>query len=169
MKPQDRQITSCLGRAGQHARPSHKHCKACAKHAHAPPLRARTRWYKFHQVELSNRTSPVQWNNKLKHQRDGRRWNCWQNHKNDKLRVAWEGLDNTPTHHKNTAMRSNKYNCNEWKQYAHGTVIDIIYYIQMCVHTYEFVIDLWVTNIYRRTSMYVPVSSCIAPSPLHQS
>jgi hypothetical protein len=37
VKPQERQITSCMARAGQHARPSHKHCKACAKHAHAPP------------------------------------------------------------------------------------------------------------------------------------
>ena len=33
---QERQITSCINRGGQHARPSHKHCKACAKHAHAP-------------------------------------------------------------------------------------------------------------------------------------
>ena len=25
-----------MARAGQHARPTHKHCKACANHAHAP-------------------------------------------------------------------------------------------------------------------------------------
>jgi hypothetical protein len=30
------QITSCTARAGQHARPLHKHCKPCANHAHAP-------------------------------------------------------------------------------------------------------------------------------------
>jgi hypothetical protein len=33
--PQERQITSCRAGGGQHARPSHKHCKACAKHAQA--------------------------------------------------------------------------------------------------------------------------------------
>ena len=43
VKPQERQITSCRARGGQHARPSHKHCKPCAKHAEAPPPRARTR------------------------------------------------------------------------------------------------------------------------------
>ena len=32
VKPQLRQITSCRARAGQHARPSHKHCKVCANH-----------------------------------------------------------------------------------------------------------------------------------------
>ena len=42
VKPQERQITSCRARAGQHARPSHKHCKACAKHAHAPYVRSET-------------------------------------------------------------------------------------------------------------------------------
>jgi len=42
VKPQLRQITSCMARAGQHARPSHKHCKACAKHAHAPYVRSET-------------------------------------------------------------------------------------------------------------------------------
>ena len=42
-----RQITSCLGRTGQHARPSRKHCKPCADHAHAPPPRARTRLHGF--------------------------------------------------------------------------------------------------------------------------
>jgi hypothetical protein len=40
--PPERQITSCITRAGQHARPSHKHCKACVNHAHATQIRART-------------------------------------------------------------------------------------------------------------------------------
>ena len=48
VKPQERQITSCRARGGQHARPSHKHCKACAKYAHAPPQRASTSLYDFH-------------------------------------------------------------------------------------------------------------------------
>ena len=56
-----RQITSCLGRTGQHARPSRKHCKPCAKHAHAPPPRARTRLYKFHSVGNLHQSVPVQW------------------------------------------------------------------------------------------------------------
>ena len=59
--------------AGQHARPSRKHCKPCAKHAHAPPPRARTCWYKFHSVEITNHPVPVHRNNKLKQQRDGAR------------------------------------------------------------------------------------------------
>jgi hypothetical protein len=54
VKPQERQITSCVARVGQHARPSHKHCKACAKHAHAPPSGARTRLHGFHHVEFSH-------------------------------------------------------------------------------------------------------------------
>ena len=54
------QITSCLGSDGQHARPSCKHCKACVKHAHAPPPRARTRLYKFHSVGNRNQPGPVQ-------------------------------------------------------------------------------------------------------------
>ena len=66
-----RQITSCLGRTGQHARRSHKHCKPCAKHAHAPPPRARTRLHKFHSVGNSIQPVPVQSNNNLKQQRDG--------------------------------------------------------------------------------------------------
>ena len=53
VKPQERQITSCRARAGQHARPSHKHCKACAKHAHALPPRHCTRLQDFHLVEFS--------------------------------------------------------------------------------------------------------------------
>ena len=65
------QITSCLGSDGQHARRSCKHCKACAKHAHAPPPRARTRLHKFHSVGISHRPVPVQCNNDLKQQRDG--------------------------------------------------------------------------------------------------
>ena len=43
VKPQERQITSCRARGGQHARLSHKHCKPCAKHAHAPLPRGRIR------------------------------------------------------------------------------------------------------------------------------
>ena len=59
VKPQERQITSCLGTTGQHARPSCKHCKACAKHAHAPPPRARTCLHKFHSVGNTNQPVPV--------------------------------------------------------------------------------------------------------------
>jgi hypothetical protein len=55
VKPQERQITSCMARTGQHARPSHKHCKACAKHAHAPRPRARTCLHGFIQAN-SNHT-----------------------------------------------------------------------------------------------------------------
>ena len=54
-----RQITSCMARAGKHARRSYKHCKACAKHAHAPPPRARARLYDFHLVEFSYQPVPV--------------------------------------------------------------------------------------------------------------
>ena len=68
VKPQERQITSCRARAGQHARPSHKHCKACAKHAHAPHIGAHACLYGFHGVEFSNQPVPVQLNNKLKQQ-----------------------------------------------------------------------------------------------------
>ena len=46
--PQERQITSCRARGGQHARPSHKDFEACAKYAHAPPQRASTSLYDFH-------------------------------------------------------------------------------------------------------------------------
>ena len=66
-----RQITSCLGRTGQHARRSRKHCKPCAKHAHDAPPRARTRLYKFHSVRISIQPVPVHMNNDLKQQRDG--------------------------------------------------------------------------------------------------
>ena len=49
LKPQENeQITSCLRSDGQHARSSCKHCKACARHAHALSIRARTRLHKFH-------------------------------------------------------------------------------------------------------------------------
>jgi hypothetical protein len=48
------QITSCRARAGQHARPSHKHCKACANHAHAPRPRVHTGLHDFHLVEFSH-------------------------------------------------------------------------------------------------------------------
>jgi hypothetical protein len=51
VNPQERQITSCRARAGQHARTSHKHCKACAKHAHAPHT---------HPVHIG--TVSIQWN-----------------------------------------------------------------------------------------------------------
>ena len=61
VKPQERQITSCRARGGQHARPSHKHCKACAKHAHAPRSRVCTGLHDFHLVEFytPTRTNPV--------------------------------------------------------------------------------------------------------------
>ena len=38
-----------MTRSGRNAHPSHKQCKACAKHAWA-----RTRWYGVHLVEISN-------------------------------------------------------------------------------------------------------------------
>ena len=50
---------------------SHKHCKVCAKHAHAPPPRARTCLHDFHLVEFSHQPVPVQWNNNSKQQCDG--------------------------------------------------------------------------------------------------
>jgi hypothetical protein len=59
VKPQERQITSCRARGEQHARPSHKHCKPCAKHARAPPPRACTRLRDFHLVEFSHQPVPV--------------------------------------------------------------------------------------------------------------
>ena len=71
VKPQLRQITSCRARGGQHARPSHKHCKPCAKHAHAPWPRARTRLHDFHLVEFSHQPVPSQRNNNLKQQCHG--------------------------------------------------------------------------------------------------
>ena len=71
VKPQERQITSCINRAGQHARPSHKHCKPCAKHAHPPPPRVNTRLSDFHLVEFSHQPVPEPVNNELKQQGDG--------------------------------------------------------------------------------------------------
>ena len=71
MKPQERQITSCRARAGQHARPSHKHCKACAKHTHAPSPRVRTGLCDFHLVEFSHQPVLFPVNNELKQQCDG--------------------------------------------------------------------------------------------------
>ena len=71
VKPQERQITSCRARGGQHARPSHKHRKACAKHAHAPPPRFCACLHDFHLVEFSHQPVPVQLNNELKQQGDG--------------------------------------------------------------------------------------------------
>ena len=64
-------ITSCMAMARQHARPSHKHCKACANHAHAPPPRDRTCLRNFHLLEFSYRPVPSQSNNELKQQGDG--------------------------------------------------------------------------------------------------
>ena len=55
-----RQITSWRARAGQHARPSHKHCKPCAKHAHTPSSGARTRLHDFHPVQFSHQPVPSQ-------------------------------------------------------------------------------------------------------------
>ena len=66
VKPQERQITSCRARAGQHARPSHKHCKPCARHAHAPPPRDCTLLHDFHLVEFSHQPVPFPVNNELK-------------------------------------------------------------------------------------------------------
>ena len=68
-----RQITSCMAGAGQHARPSHKHCKACAKHARAPRPRARPRLHDFHLVEFSYQPVLSQLHNELKPQCDGDR------------------------------------------------------------------------------------------------
>ena len=96
------QITSCLGSDGQHARPSRKHCKPCAKHAYDAPLRARARLYKFHSVGNSIQPVPVHMNNDLKQQRDG----AAETSRNDKLRVAWEGLGNTRARLANTANRA---------------------------------------------------------------
>jgi len=56
--PREPQITSCRARAGQHARLSHKHCKACAKHAHAPSPCAGARLHDFHLVEFSHQPVP---------------------------------------------------------------------------------------------------------------
>ena len=80
VKPQERQI---IARAGQHARPSHKHCKPCAKHAHAPHTRARTRLYDFHLVEFSHH-NPYQSSE-----------TTGETSRNDKLRVAGHGPGNT--------------------------------------------------------------------------
>ena len=57
--PQERQITSCRARASKHAYPPHKHCKACANHAHAPRPRACTGLHDFHLVESSYQPVPV--------------------------------------------------------------------------------------------------------------
>jgi hypothetical protein len=71
VNPPERQITSCRARAGQHARPSHKHCKPCAKHAHAPRPRVCTCLHDFHLVEFSHQPVPSHRNNELKQQGDG--------------------------------------------------------------------------------------------------
>ena len=49
-----------MTRAGQHARSSHKHCKACAKHAHGPLTGDRPRLHDFHLVEFSHQPVPSQ-------------------------------------------------------------------------------------------------------------
>ena len=59
-------ITSCLGSDGQHAPRTHKHCRPCARHAHATPLRARTRLHGFHSVGISIQPVPPQFQNKRK-------------------------------------------------------------------------------------------------------
>ena len=103
LKPQrKRQITSCLGRTGQHARPSRKHCKACAVHAHAPPPRARTRLHGFHSVGNSIQPVPVH----VKQHVETTRYGAGETSRNDKLRVAWEGLGNTRARRTNTADRA---------------------------------------------------------------
>ena len=98
VEPQLRQITSCMARAGQHARPSHKHCKPCAKHAHAPRPRARTHLHDFHLVEFSYQPVPFP----VKHQVETGA-GAGEHLKNDKLRVAGHGLGNTRARRTNTA------------------------------------------------------------------
>ena len=92
VKPQLRQITSCRARAGQHARPSHKHCKPCAKHAHAISI-----LWNFH----TNPYHPSK-NYELKQQGDG----AGETSRTHKLRVAWYGLGNTRARRTNTAKRA---------------------------------------------------------------
>ena len=99
--PPERQI-SCRARAGQHARPSHKHCKACANHAHAPPPRAHTRLHDFHLLGFSHHPVPAQGNNELKQQCDG----AGEHLNYDKLRVAGHGPGNTRARRTNTANRA---------------------------------------------------------------
>ena len=98
-----RQITSCLRRDGQHARPSHKHCKACVKHAHAPPPRARACLRGFHVVEhfKPTRTSPSETTS-----RNTNVIGAAETSRNHKLRVAWHGLGNTRAVCANTANRA---------------------------------------------------------------
>ena len=71
MKPQERQITSCRARGGQHARPSHKHCKPCDKHAQVPSPRACTGLHDFHLVEFSHQPVPVPVKQQLEPPSDG--------------------------------------------------------------------------------------------------
>ena len=70
-QPQEPQITSCIKRAGQHARLSHKHCIPCAKHAHAPWPRVNTGLHDFHFLEFSYQPVLSQLHNELKQQCDG--------------------------------------------------------------------------------------------------
>ena len=58
--------------------------------------------YMFHSVGNSIQPVPVHMDNDLKQQRDG----AAETSRNDKLRVAWEGLDNTRARRANTAKRA---------------------------------------------------------------
>ena len=91
------QLRVALARAGQHARPSHKRCKACAKHVNAPLPRKHTRLHGLHPVEISNQPVPVQLNNKLKQQVMA-----------VKPQERKLGQGNTRAHRTNTAKRAPK-------------------------------------------------------------
>jgi hypothetical protein len=91
-----------MARAGQHARPSHKHCKACAKHAHAPRPRVHTGLHDFHLVEFSYQPVPSQ--SKLRVETTG--VTVTEQPHYPKLRVAWHGLSNTRARRTNTAKRA---------------------------------------------------------------
>ena len=54
------------------------------------------------QWEIQYNPCQSQWNNDLKQQRDGAR----ETSRNDKLRVAWEGMGNTRAGRANTANRA---------------------------------------------------------------
>ena len=62
-----------MARAGQHAHPSHKHCKPCANHAYAPWPRVNTSLHDFHLMEFSHQPVLSQLHNELKQQCDGDR------------------------------------------------------------------------------------------------
>ena len=103
MKPQERQITSCMARARQHARPSHKHCKACAKqmrmhhgHVSIPVCTISILWnfhtnpYQFSETTSGNNSVTVPVYTSRTH----------------KLRVAGHGVGNTRARRTNTAKRA---------------------------------------------------------------